>query len=72
MKYQRIMMKLSGGAMSGEGGWGFDPPVINHIADEILQLHREGIRVAVMVGGGNISRASWPIPGGLDGPKRIT
>jgi uridylate kinase len=54
MKYSRIMMKLSGGALSGEGGWGFEPTAINHIADEILKLHLNGIQVAVMVGGGNI------------------
>ena len=54
MTYQRIMMKLSGGAMSGEDGWGFNPPAINHIADEILQLHQHGVQIAVMVGGGNI------------------
>jgi uridylate kinase len=50
------MMKLSGSAMSGEQVWGFDANSINHIADEILQLHHEGIQVAVMVGGGNIFR----------------
>ena len=65
MKYQRIMMKLSGSAMSGERAWGFDPNAINHIADEILQLHREGIQIAVMVGGGNIFRGeladTWKI-----------
>ncbi|MGE5221444.1 MAG: UMP kinase [Omnitrophica WOR_2 bacterium] len=54
VKYHRIVMKLSGGAMSGEAGWGFDPKAINHIADEIMQLHHEEIQVAVMVGGGNI------------------
>jgi uridylate kinase len=48
------MMKLSGGAMSGESGWGFAAPSINHITDEILNLHQGGIQVAVMVGGGNI------------------
>jgi uridylate kinase len=52
--YHRIMMKLSGSAMSGESGWGFSPRAINHIADEILQLHQEGLQIAVMVGGGNI------------------
>lgn len=66
MKYTRIMMKLSGGAMSGEGGWGFDPPVINHIADEILQLHREGIQVAVMVGGGNIFKGELADTWGIE------
>ncbi len=38
MRYQRIMMKLSGGAMSGGSGWGFDAGAINHIADEILRV----------------------------------
>ncbi len=69
MRYNRIMMKVSGGAMSGgvhgERGWGFDPAAINHIADEILQLHHHGIQVAVMVGGGNIFKGelaeTWDI-----------
>jgi uridylate kinase len=54
VSYNRIMMKLSGGALSGEQPWGFETAAINHIAGEILLLHREGIQVAVMVGGGNI------------------
>lgn len=66
MKYQRIMMKLSGGAMSGAGGWGFDPITINHIADEILQLHQEGIQVAVMVGGGNIFKGELANTWGIE------
>src|SRR5512146_51812 len=66
MKYQRIMMKLSGGAMSGESSWGFDPAAINHIADEVLQLHREGIQVAVMVGGGNIFRGELADAWGIE------
>ncbi len=65
MRYNRIMMKLSGGALSGGGGWGFDPAAINHIADEILELHGHGIEVAVMVGGGNIFKGqlaeTWAI-----------
>jgi uridylate kinase len=54
MQYRRILMKLSGGAIAGDGPWGFDPAALNHIADEILQLHQAGIQVGVMVGGGNI------------------
>jgi uridylate kinase len=54
--YRRIMMKLSGSAISGRRPWGFDPAALNHIADEILRLHRAGIQVGVMVGGGNIFR----------------
>lgn len=73
MKYQRIMMKLSGGALSGkigfpvmEDGWGFDPAALNHIADEILQLHQAGIQVAVMVGGGNIFRGELADTWGIE------
>jgi uridylate kinase len=65
MKYQRILMKLSGGALAGEATWGFDPAALNHIADEVLKLHDSGLQVAVMMGGGNIFRgelgATWGI-----------
>ena len=54
MPYRRILMKLSGGAIAGESAWGFEPAALNHIADEILQLHQAGIQVGVMIGGGNI------------------
>ena len=56
MPYRRILMKLSGGAIAGEGAWGFDPAALNHIADEILLLHQAGVQIGVMVGGGNIFR----------------
>lgn len=54
MQYRRILMKLSGGAIAGDDPWGFDPSALNHIADEVLQLHEAGVEVGVMVGGGNI------------------
>ena len=56
MRYQRILVKLSGGAIAGEHSWGFDPQSLNHIADEVLSLHNQGIQVGVVVGGGNIFR----------------
>ena len=56
MKYNRILMKLSGSAIAGEGAWGFDPAALDHIADQILQLHNADVQVGVMVGGGNIFR----------------
>lgn len=56
MRYQRILIKLSGGAIAGDKGWGFDPTALNHIADELLAIHSMGIEVAVVVGGGNIFR----------------
>lgn len=54
MRYQRVLVKLSGGAIAGDKQWGFAPDALNHIADEVLDLHQMGIQVAIVVGGGNI------------------
>ena len=56
MRYRRILVKLSGGAIAGEKEWGFDPNALNHIADEVLSLYQLGVQVSVVVGGGNIFR----------------
>jgi uridylate kinase len=56
MRYKRVLVKLSGGALAGSAGWGFDPKALNHIADEVLSLHQIGVEVGVVVGGGNIFR----------------
>lgn len=54
MRYRRILVKLSGGAIAGDKPWGFDPAALNHITDEVLSVHGMGIQVGVVVGGGNI------------------
>jgi uridylate kinase len=54
MRYRRVMLKLSGGAVAGENAWGFSPDALNHIADEVLALREAGVQVGVVVGGGNI------------------
>ena len=56
MRYNRVLVKLSGGAMAGDKDWGFSPGALNHIADEVLMLHDLGVQVSVVVGGGNIFR----------------
>lgn len=56
MRYNRVLVKLSGGALAGDKDWGFSPDALNHIADEIIKLHNLGIQVSVVVGGGNIFR----------------
>jgi uridylate kinase len=56
MRYRRIVIKLSGGAMAGSASWGFDGDSLNHMAEEVLRVHREGVQVALVVGGGNIFR----------------
>lgn len=56
MRYNRVLIKLSGGALAGERTWGFEPIAINHIAKEVIELHRMGVEVGIVVGGGNIFR----------------
>lgn len=56
MRYNRVLVKLSGGAIAGDKDWGFSPSALNHIADEVLHLHSLGVQVSVVVGGGNIFR----------------
>ncbi|MFZ5818051.1 MAG: UMP kinase [Bacillota bacterium] len=55
-RYKRVLIKLSGGAFAGAGGFGFDRAALDHIGDEILAVRELGVEVAVMVGGGNIFR----------------
>lgn len=55
-KYKRIIIKISGEALGGEKGTGFDQPTIDYVVDQILAAHDMGIQIAIVVGGGNIWR----------------
>ena len=55
-KYKRIIIKISGEALGGEKGTGFDQKTIDYVVDQILAAHDMGIQVAIVVGGGNIWR----------------
>ncbi len=56
VRYGRVVVKISGEALAGSAGWGTDPAVLTRLADEILSVHRLGVQVAVVVGGGNYFR----------------
>ncbi len=56
--YQRIVLKLSGEALAGEGGAGFDPNVLKLVATEVRDVIARGVQVAIVVGGGNFIRGS--------------
>ncbi|MBB3110702.1 uridylate kinase [Paenibacillus phyllosphaerae] len=58
VKYKRVLIKLSGGAVAGEGGSGFDPARMNRIAGEIMSVLELGVEVSVVIGGGNIFRGN--------------
>ena len=65
-KYKRILLKLSGEALLGDGEYGIDPNVASRIADEIVELTRAGVQVGMVVGGGNIFRGAGLAEAGMD------
>ena len=65
-RYQRIVLKLSGEALSGEKGHGIEPSVIQSIAIQIKEIAELGIEIAVVVGGGNIWRGKVGSEMGMD------
>lgn len=69
MKYKRILLKLSGEALAGDKGFGIDGVVLRKIAQEVIDLHKTGVEIAVVVGGGNIHRG---VAGATEGMDRST
>jgi len=62
--YTRILLKLSGEALAGDGGASLDPNVLRLVATEVRDVTARGVQVAIVVGGGNFIR-------GLDVSKRL-
>lgn len=65
-KYKRILLKLSGEALQGEGEFGIDPKVLDRMALEIGQLVGIGVQVGLVIGGGNLFRGAELSAAGLD------
>ena len=68
-KYKRILLKLSGEALMGDRSFGIDPEVVQDIALQVAEIVKDGIEVAIVVGGGNIFRG---INGAAKGMDRAT
>lgn len=66
MKYNRVLLKLSGEALAGDQGHGIAGDVLNKISQEIATLQKTGCEVAVVVGGGNIHRGVAGATTGMD------
>lgn len=56
MKYNRILLKLSGESLGGEKGVGLDVEMMAQYAREIARVAKEGVQIAIVIGGGNIFR----------------
>jgi uridylate kinase len=64
--YKRILLKLSGEALAGEGGFGIDPGRATNIAERVKQVHEMGVDVAIVIGAGNLWRGRRGLHAGMD------
>ena len=68
MKYNRILLKLSGEALMGERQYGIDPNRLSDYAQEIKKVIDQNVEVAIVIGGGNIFRG---LAGASNGKDRV-
>lgn len=66
LKYRRIVLKLSGEALGGPGGFGIDPDVLSRIAASIKEAAALKVEIAIVVGGGNFWRGAVGSAQGMD------
>lgn len=68
MKYNRILLKLSGESLMGEQNFGIDPKMLIYYAQQIKTIAEQGVQIAVVIGGGNIFRG---LEGDESGIERV-
>lgn len=66
MKYKRILLKLSGEALMGDQSYGIDIHRVMQYANEIRDIHEQGLEIAIVIGGGNIYRGLSAEQAGMD------
>jgi len=64
--YRRLLLKLSGEGLAGDDGFGINPTVIAGVAEQIRDVHRLGVELGVVIGGGNIIRGMTAAAQGMD------
>jgi uridylate kinase len=66
IKYRRILLKLSGEALAGEGGFGIDPQQAEDIAYRVREVRELGVDVVIVIGAGNLWRGRTGLNRGMD------
>ncbi|VAX26105.1 Uridine monophosphate kinase [hydrothermal vent metagenome] len=66
LKYNRILLKLSGESLMGDKETGIDPDMLNFFAREVKKIHNLGVEVGIVIGGGNIYRGLNAEDQGID------
>lgn len=64
--FKRILLKLSGEALMGDGDYGIDTEIIARIADEVREVRTLGVEVGMVIGGGNLFRGAGLARAGMD------
>jgi uridylate kinase len=65
-RYRRVLLKISGEALMGGGSFGIDADVLDALSEELREVHRLGVELALVVGGGNIFRGVRAASAGMD------
>jgi uridylate kinase len=65
-RYKRVLLKLSGEALMGDGEYGLDPVTVKRVAEEIKSVVAMGVQVCAVIGGGNIFRGVSGAASGMD------
>ncbi|HYH78848.1 MAG TPA: hypothetical protein VEX86_03605, partial [Longimicrobium sp.] len=66
LRYERVLLKLSGEMLAGDQKFGIHPPVVDRLTDEIKEVHDMGVRLGIVIGGGNIVRGTLASQQGMD------
>ncbi len=66
MKYNRVLLKLSGESLMGTKQFGIDAEALNHYALEVKKVAELGVEIGIVIGGGNIFRGLDAINGGME------
>ena len=66
LRYERVLLKLSGEALAGDRGFGIEPAVVDQLTDEIRTIVEMGVSLGIVIGGGNIVRGAMASKEGMD------
>ena len=64
--YKRVLLKLSGEALMGDLDYGIDTAMLTRVAEEVVEVTRQGVQVALVIGGGNIFRGAGLVQSGIN------
>lgn len=66
LKYRRVLLKISGEMLAGDQGYGIQPSVLTNLAQELAEIIRLQVEVAIVIGGGNIFRGLAASASGME------